>query len=152
MKKYISILSLIILPLLVGTSCQTAPGGPGVNNALAGGGLGALAGAATGAIAGNNIKGISKTEGAVAGAIVGGLLGTAIGNNRDTANRQNADLSARIDATNQQANSTVINVTNSNGSYTPVVLHRNGNGWVGPRGEMYNTLPTESQLKGIYGI
>lgn len=45
----------------------------------------------------------------------------------------------------------VINVPNSNGSYTPVTLTKSGNGYVGPQGEFYSQHPTVDQLKALYG-
>jgi hypothetical protein len=75
-----------------------------------------------------------------------------MGNQRDAMNKNTQQTNARIDAVSQQASTTVINVTNSNGSTTPVILHQSGNQWVGPRGEYYNNLPTEAQLKGVYGL
>ena len=50
------------------------------------------------------------------------------------------------------ANTLVVNVRNSNGSYTPVTLRRVGNVYVGPRGEQYLSVPTEDQLKAVYGL
>ena len=131
------------------SGCATTP--PGQNTA-AGAGIGALLGGATGAVAGNNVKGISKTEGAVAGAIVGGLLGGVMGNQRDATERQNASVNQRLDSMNQEMNTAVINVVNSNGSMTPVIMHKSGNQWVGPRGEMYSSMPTPDQLKPVYGF
>ncbi|MDO8730462.1 MAG: hypothetical protein Q7J69_04675 [Candidatus Omnitrophota bacterium] len=49
-------------------------------------------------------------------------------------------------------NTVVINVVNSNGSYTPVTLRQEGGSYVGPRGERYLHLPTEEQLQGAYGL
>lgn len=46
----------------------------------------------------------------------------------------------------------VINVRNSNGSYTPVTLRREGGTYIGPRGERYLSVPTEEQLKAVYGL
>jgi hypothetical protein len=43
-------------------------------------------------------------------------------------------------------------ITNSNGSQTSVSLHRNGSGFVGPRGEYYRNMPTKRQLRIIYGF
>jgi len=43
-------------------------------------------------------------------------------------------------------------ITNSNGSRTSVRLTREGPWHVGPRGEYYNTLPTNEQLRVIYGF
>ncbi len=52
----------------------------------------------------------------------------------------------------QQGNTVIINVTNSNGSVTPVRMTRQGSGWVGPKGEYYSSLPTPEQLRPIYGF
>ena len=46
----------------------------------------------------------------------------------------------------------VINVPNSNGSYSPVTLRRVGGVYIGPRGEQYLNLPTVEQLQGVYGL
>jgi len=133
------------------SACSTTPTPAGkdtVGGALIGSGLGAAAGA----VAGNNVTGISKTEGAVAGAIVGGLLGGVMGNQRDAVKQQNASVDLRMNSMEQQMNTTVVNITNSNGSTTPVVLHRSGALWIGPRGESYSNLPTIDQLKPVYGF
>lgn len=45
-----------------------------------------------------------------------------------------------------------INIQNSNGSFTPVILHPAGSQWVGPRGEYYDSLPTVKQLRPVYGF
>lgn len=48
---------------------------------------------------------------------------------------------------------TTIMITNSNGSRTPVELEPLGaNQWKGPRGEIYDGLPTEDQLQEGYGF
>jgi hypothetical protein len=102
-----------------------------------------------GAIAGNNIKGVSRTEGAVAGALVGGLVGGSSGRQQG----QIAGQQQQINAMQQQMNTRTVNITNSNGSVTPVVLQQVGNNqWRGPRGEIYNSVPSESQLKKVYGF
>jgi hypothetical protein len=44
-------------------------------------------------------------------------------------------------------------VQNSNGSQTPVELRRSGNGqYIGPRGEYYMGLPSNDQLRQLYGM
>lgn len=43
-------------------------------------------------------------------------------------------------------------ITNSNGSQTSVSLRRSGPGFVGPRGEYYPNMPTEEQLRMVYGF
>ena len=44
-----------------------------------------------------------------------------------------------------------INLPNSNGSYTAVILVKRGNGYVGPQGEYYPKHPTVEQLRTLYG-
>lgn len=43
-------------------------------------------------------------------------------------------------------------IRNSNGSRTSVTLTRSGPGYLGPRGEWYANMPTENQLKMVYGF
>ena len=45
-------------------------------------------------------------------------------------------------------------LTNDNGSKSPVVLEiaENNYGYIGPSGEYYLTMPTEEQLKMLYGL
>ncbi len=51
-----------------------------------------------------------------------------------------------------QAQETVtINIPNSRGGYTAVVLRRAGYGFLGPQGEYYADSPTVDQLRALYG-
>ena len=43
-------------------------------------------------------------------------------------------------------------ITNDNGSLTAVTLTRRFPGYIGPLGEYYPTMPTEEQLKILYGL
>jgi hypothetical protein len=43
-------------------------------------------------------------------------------------------------------------ITNSNRSQTSVNLRKSGPGYVGPRGEYYHNMPTEEQLRIVYGF
>ena len=43
-------------------------------------------------------------------------------------------------------------ITNSNGSKTPITLKRSGAGYIGPRNEVYQALPTEAEIKKVYGF
>jgi hypothetical protein len=45
-----------------------------------------------------------------------------------------------------------VNITNSNGSISRVRLRREGIGYVGTRGEFYDHLPTEDELRPVYGF
>ncbi len=58
----------------------------------------------------------------------------------------------QIENVRQEANTVIVNITNSNGSITPVALKRSGNVWIGPKGEQYMSVPTAEQLKPIYGM
>ncbi len=106
---------------------------------------GALIGTAVGAGAGQAIGG--DTESTLIGAAVGGGAGYIIGSERDKKKTK-----AEIDALRQDMNTVTVNITNSNGSVSQVLLRKQGVGYVGPRGEYYNTLPTEEELKPIYGF
>lgn len=108
--------------------------------------IGAALGAIAGGVIGNNSHGaFGNREGAVAGAALGGLMGGTMG-------RQSDQFRSQLGAVNEAATTTIINVHNSNGSFTPVPIRKVGNQYVGPRGEYYNALPTENQLKAPYGF
>lgn len=106
---------------------------------------GALIGTAIGAGAGQAIGG--DTESTLIGAAVGGGAGYIIGSEQDKKKTK-----AEIDALRRDMNIVTVNITNSNGSVSQVLLRKQGVGYVGPRGEYYNTLPTEEELKPIYGF
>lgn len=46
----------------------------------------------------------------------------------------------------------VVEIHNDNGSITPVRLKRKDGSYIGPKGERYEQLPTEEQLKPLYGL
>ena len=46
----------------------------------------------------------------------------------------------------------VVEIHNDNGSITPVKLRKEGEGYIGPKGERYEQLPTGDQIKPIYGL
>lgn len=109
--------------------------------------VGAIAGGVLGGVVGHNVgDGGNEALGAVIGATAGGMAGREYGKRQD-------DIDTRISNAERAANTVTINIQNSNGSYTPVTLMNIGNGqYRGPRGEIYNGIPTEDQLRGIYGI
>lgn len=51
----------------------------------------------------------------------------------------------------QPGGSVVVNVPNSDGTYTPVTLVKYNNGYIGPQGEFYSGNPTVDQLRTLYG-
>ena len=107
---------------------------------------GTLIGTAVGAAAGQAIGG--DTESTLIGAGAGAVGGYIIGSERDKKKTK-----AEIDALRQDMNTVTVNITNPNGSISQVLLRKQGVGYVGPRGEYYNTLPTEEQLRQAgYGL
>ncbi|MFA5554225.1 MAG: hypothetical protein WCZ89_02345 [Phycisphaerae bacterium] len=62
------------------------------------------------------------------------------------------NTNAEMENLRRQINTVTVNITNSNGSISQVNLTKHGIGFVGPRGEYYETMPTEDQLKPIYGF
>ena len=62
------------------------------------------------------------------------------------------DAKAEREQIRQEINTVTVNITNSNGSVTQVKLVRQGIGYIGPRGEYYETMPTEQQLRPVYGF
>lgn len=107
---------------------------------------GALIGTAVGAGAGQAIGG--DTESTLIGAGAGAVGGFIIGSEQDKKKTK-----AEIDALRQDMNTVTVNITNPNGSISQVLLRKQGVGYVGPRGEYYNTLPTEEQLRQAgYGL
>ena len=46
----------------------------------------------------------------------------------------------------------IVWITNSNGSQTSVRLKKSGPGYLGPRGEWYPNMPTNEQLRVVYGF
>ena len=111
------------------------------SDAQVGSAIGALAGAGIGQLAGRD------AESTLIGAAVGGTAGYMIGNESE---RQKAQAERAY--MRQEMNTVAVNITNSNGSVSQVRLRRHGVGYVGTRGEYYHRLPTEDQLRPIYGF
>ena len=134
-KKLTTILAAVVLSfgLLFFVGCQ--------NDAQFGSAIGALAGASIGQLAGGD------SEATLIGAAVGGAAGYMFGNESDKA-RQHVERAHM----RQEMRTVAVNITNSNGSISQVRLKRHGVGYVGTRGEYYNHLPTEDELRPIYGF
>jgi len=111
------------------------------SDAQVGSAIGALAGAGIGQLAGGD------AESTLIGAAVGGAAGYMIGNESE---RQKAY--AERACMRHEMNTVAVNITNSNGSICQVRLRKHGVGYVGTRGEYYNHLPSEDELRPIYGF
>jgi uncharacterized protein YcfJ len=135
----VTVICLVILVFGVGCDSDAKTG------AVAGGGIGA----GTGAIIGHQS---GKTgQGALIGGAIGAGTGLLIGNAQDKKKHETATpaKSEKQDA----ANIVIVNIANSNGSFTPVKLTKQGeNNYVGPKGEVYDHLPSEAELKPVYGF
>ena len=123
----------VCIGLILAAGCE--------NEAQTGAVLGSLAGAGIGQIAGRD------TESTLIGAAVGGAAGYMLGNEGDKKKAQVERAYLR-----EQTEYVTVNITNSNGSISQVRLRKQGVGYVGTRGEYYNTLPTQDQLRPIYGF
>ena len=132
-KGFVTILIVVGVSLALAAGCES--------DAQTGAAIGSLAGAGIGQLAGGD------TESTLIGAAIGGGAGYMIGGEQDKKKTK-----AEIDSLRQEMNIVTVNITNSNGSITPVRLRKQGVGYVGPRGEYYGKLPTEEQLKPIYGF
>lgn len=111
------------------------------SDAQTGAALGSLAGAGIGQLAGGD------TESTLIGAAVGGGVGYILGNESDKKKTR-----AEMYCLQDEMNTVTVNVTNSNGSVSQVKLRKHGVGYVGTRGEYYTSLPTEDQLRPVYGF
>jgi hypothetical protein len=138
-KQFVTlmVLATITICVMLSAGCETEA----QNSAL----LGTAIGAGVGALAGGD------TEGALIGGAVGGGVGYVAGNESDKKKTQQKTQDQISDLQAEQ-NIETIWITNSNGSQTPVRLTRDGPGYIGPRGERYPSMPTEEQLKQVYGM
>ena len=127
-------------------------------------GEGAAAGGALGMLAGGIIGHQSHDTGA--GMLIGGALGAVTGaavgstiQKPDAPPPEQVVVERPAPVIVNQAPPTVtysgdtvtVNVPNSNGSYTAVILRRSGNGYLGPQGEYYDQVPPVGQLQAMYG-
>ncbi len=129
-KGFVTILIVAVVSLGLAFVCGCE------SDAQTGAAVGSLAGAGIGQLAGGD------TESTLIGAAVGGGAGYMIGSEQDK-----KKAAAEREQLRQEMNTVTINITNSNGSITPVRLRKQGVVYIGPRGETYTTLPTEEQLK-----
>ena len=126
-------LTVAVAGMMILAGCQTA--------AQTGAAIGVLAGAGIGQAVGGN------TEATVIGAAIGGAAGYMIGNEEDKAQARWERRRIR-----EEMNYVTVNVRNSNGSISRVRLRKEGVGYVGTRGEYYDHLPADDELRPVYGF
>ena len=126
------LLSFVLMLVLI-SGCQNHAQSHMAGGAVIGAGIGQLAG--------------GDTEATAIGALIGGTAGYIIGNEADKqeARKERAEIRTETD-------SVTVNMTNSNGSISQVRLKKYGVGYLGTRGEYYPKLPTEDQLRPVYGF
>ena len=151
MKKYFYLFTTVIVVLVI-SGCNP------YNNE----GEGAATGGALGALAGGIIGHQSHDTGAgmLIGGAVGAVAGAAVGSQIQkpelppqqviVAQPAQVVVAQTPPSTTYSGDTVTVNVPNSNGGYTAVVLKRSGNGYVGPQGEYYDQIPTNAQLQAMY--
>ena len=133
MSKYIITLAALLAMGMLVTGCENDAG----NQALLGAGLGAGIGAITG-----------DSGDAMTGAAIGAGAGYLLGGGSDKQKAQQQE----IDQIRAEQQIVSVWITNSNGSKTEVKLRRSGPNYIGPKSETYTSMPTEDQLKSVYGF
>jgi len=132
---------VVVFGLLFSGGCET--------KAQTGAVLGTLLGVGVGALVGGSVGDVG------AGALIGGAFGAGggyrVGNEGDKKDAKE-QTAYEINQLRQETNTLMINIRNSNGSITPVMIRRQGINYIGPKGELYYAIPTEEQLKPIYGF
>jgi hypothetical protein len=101
---------------------------------------------------------------ALTGALIGGIIGyqsdetgngAALGAAVFGVGQWLSEMDQQHKATEHKkkhAEQVIVEIHNDNGSTTPVKLRKEGSTYIGPKGERYEKLPTEEQLKPIYGL
>jgi len=108
--------------------------------------LGTAIGAGVGQAVGRDTQG--TLIGAGAGALGGYIIGTEI--EKKKAGSVGTPTTA---PTSTDTSTVTVEIPNSNGSFTPVKLRREGAQYVGPKGEYYDHLPTAQELRDAgYGL
>ena len=139
MKKFIVTICCVVVLLSFVVGCQVT--GDQTTD-------GALTGAVIGGVAGQLFGG--DTKGTLMGAAVGAAAGGLYGHQK----KQTDATNQRMSRLEQQANTVIVQVTNRNGSIIDVRLTKadSHGGFYGPRGEYYPSLPTQDQLRPVYGF
>ena len=143
MKKVIILGVAVAMMFQAGCATETTPT---QNSTLIGAGLGTAAGA----VLGNNLgdghnRGQNRAIGMAAGALVGGVLGNQQG--------QQKEMRQQLNTVQQNQYISTVWLENANGSRTPIQVRQvEGGQYMGPRGEYYPSMPTQEQLRSVYGM
>jgi hypothetical protein len=145
--KVIGLLS-VVMGLVLSVGCASMDSGYRENReAVNGAVIGTAVGTGLGMTLGNNTE-LGRTWGGLGGAAMGGLAGGYVGDQMKEQKQDQQQHGQLVD----QMNSFTVNVKNSNGSITPVMIRRVGPFFIGPRGEYYSEMPTVGQLGKVYAF
>jgi hypothetical protein len=93
-------------------------------------------------------------------ALIGGVVGAVVGHQYDD-DCEGAAIGAAIGAVGvyleqydelASADEVIVEVAGTNGSITPVVLKKHDGVYICRNGERYNQLPSQEQLRVVYGL
>jgi len=142
-NRLVAVILILSLMMVVCGGCNEGNGKikvhPIYSNAL----LGALIGGIVG------YQSDEPGEGAAVGAAIFGV-GSLL-SEMDHANKGHEQHSPSMHE-DECLEKVIVDIHNDNGSITPVTLKKKGDSYIGPKGERYDELPTEEQLKPIYGL
>jgi hypothetical protein len=95
----------------------------------------------------------SNTEKAVAAAVVGAIAIAALSaHNNNKKKKEQAYQQAPVRTDYREQHQTVaVRIRDVNGRVVPVYLNQTQNGYIGPQGEFYSSLPSAAQLGQTYG-
>ena len=93
----------------------------------------------------------SKTEVKVIGSVIGGYTGPKGEYYASLPTEEQLKASYGLPCAASVRNNVIFYLGKNGGSEIVVVLTKDGSGFLGPKGEYYASLPTEEQLKQIYG-
>ncbi len=113
--------------------------------------VGAGLGGLLGGVVGNNLGSGSgdREKGALIGAAAGALLGNQVGKQKE----KNQQLENRVNSIEIESQFQNIYIENSNGSKSVVKLRKmDGGQYMGPRNEVYDSMPSQEQLIKVYGF
>ena len=137
--------SIITVALVVSVGLGTLVMSGCESDAQTGALIGTAAGAGIGQAIGHN------TGGTLIGAAVGGGAGYLLGNEGDK-KKAKQESQQQMSQIREDQNTVTVWITNTNGSKIPVKLRKDGPNFIGPRGEIYQSMPTEESLKMVYGF
>jgi hypothetical protein len=93
----------------------------------------------------------SKTEVKLIGSVIGGYTGPKGEYYASLPTEEQLKASYGLPCAAPVRNNVIVYLGNNSGSEIVVVLTKDGSEFVGPKGERYSGMPTEEQLKLIYG-